>query len=108
MARFSVTYEIVTPESAARGDAEELGFIGEGLTLRDALAGLNSATRTNRVSGVECIECDSSPCDRPWWVTVNNGMEYETGADESRSLHIPASVSDASARRIARLAGARL
>jgi len=107
MTRFDVTYEIVTPESAEDGDAEERGFIGEGLTLREALEELR-ATRTNRVSGVECIECDSSPCVRPWWVTVFNGMEYETGAQESRSLHIPASVSDATARRIARLAGARL
>ena len=37
MATFNVTYEIVTEESAAEGDAEERGFIAEGLTLRDAV-----------------------------------------------------------------------
>lgn len=104
---FNVTYEIVTPESANDGDVETRGFIAEGCRLRDALHELH-ATRTSDVGGVECIECDSSPCVRPRWVTVCNGQEYLTGAQESRSLHIPDSVSDASARRIARLAGARI
>jgi hypothetical protein len=107
MTRFNVTFEIVTPESAENGDFEELGFAGEGLALRDAIEEVRG-TRTSMVGGVECIECDSSPCDRPRWVTVYNGMEYETGARESRSLHIPSSVSDASARRIARYLAAQL
>jgi len=107
MTCFDVTFEIVTPESAENGDAEELGFIGESLTLRDAIDAVRG-TRTSLVGGVECIECDSIPCSRPRWVTVYNGMEYETNAQESRSLHIPPSVSDASARRIARFLGARL
>jgi len=100
---FDVTYEIFTPESAAEGDADERGFISENVSLRDAMQDLH-ATRTNEVDGVESIECDTSPR----WVTVCNGMEYLTGATESRSLHIPDSVSDATARRIARLAGARI
>ncbi len=106
MTLFDVTYEIVTPESAEDGEAEERGFIGEGLTLRDAVWEVQ-ATRTNAVDGVECIECDSWPCRRPRWITVNNGMEFETGANESRSLHIPSTVTPASARRIARLIGVR-
>ena len=107
MAGFNVTFEIVTPESAENGDAEEIGFIGTGLTLRDAIEAVRD-TRTSLVDGVEYILCDSIPCDRPRWITVSNGMEYETGAHESRSLHIPSSVSDASARRIARMLGARI
>lgn len=106
-ARFSVTYEIVTEESAEHRDAEERGYIDQGMTLRDAMNDLHR-TRTNSVDGVESIECDSSPCVRPRWVTVTTGMEYETGAQESRSLHIPETVTAASARRIARLAGAKL
>jgi hypothetical protein len=104
MALFNVTYDIVTPESAEQGDYDECGFIAEGISLRDAIA-LVAETRTNRVSGVESIECDSSS-GPPRWVTVFNGMEYETGACESRSLHIPPSVSPATACRIARLLGA--
>jgi hypothetical protein len=106
MNAFKVTYEIVTPESAEQGDAEERGFIAQGVTLREALKAVRD-TRTSRVGGVECIECDEYPIRAPRWVTVQNGMEYETGACESRSLHIPAHVTDASRRRIARLVGAR-
>ena len=107
MAVFNVTYEIVTPESAENGDVDESGFIAENVSLRDAIA-LVSETRTSRVGGVECIECDSLPCDAPRWITVMNGMEFETGAQESRSLHIPDGVTESTARRIARLMGARL
>lgn len=105
-ARFSVSFDIVTPESAEHGDAAERGFICEGATLRNALADVQ-ATR-DACSSVECIECDSAPCDRPRWVTVSNGPSYRTGESESRALHIPATVSRSSARRIARLVGATL
>jgi hypothetical protein len=103
-ARFSVTYDIVTPDSAEHGDTDECGHIGQGLTLREAIKELH-ATRTCRVDGVQAIETDSFPCTAPRWITVTNGMEFETGAHESRALHIPNNVTPASARRIAMLAG---
>jgi len=102
---FSVTYEIVTPESAEYGDSDESGFICENVTLRDAIAAVQS-TRTSRCDGVTAIECDEAPVRSPRWVTVFNGMEYETGAVESRSLHMPPSLTAATRRRIARLLGA--
>jgi hypothetical protein len=105
-ARFTIAQEIVTPESAERGDAESREMLGA-FSLRDALSELHR-TRTAYVGGVECIEPDSHPCDRPRWITVVNGPEFETAAQESRALHIPESVTRSSARRIARLAGARL
>lgn len=103
-ALFAVTYEIVTPESAEHGEADARGYIDRDMTLRDAIGAIN-ATRTKHVGGVESIECDSSG-GRPRWVTVTNSAEYLTGAQESRSLHIPPSVSNSSARRIARFLGA--
>ena len=106
MFRFAVTYGIVTPESAEDGDEAESGFIGQALTLRDALQELH-ATRTSKCGGVECIECDEMPVRAPRWITVTNGAEFATGACESRSLHIPAGVTPASRRRIAQLAGVR-
>jgi hypothetical protein len=102
---FSVTYEIVTPESAEAGEAESSGFIAESVSLRDALREFDR-TRTNRVDGIESTEPDSTR-GRIRWVTRVNAQEFETGAHESRSLHIPASVSESSARRIARLCGVR-
>jgi hypothetical protein len=104
---FNVTYEIATPESASEGEWDERGFIAVNVSLREAVRYVQE-TRTNAVSGVECIETDSCPAVAPRWVTVINGVEYLTGAQESRSLHIPENVTGASARRIARLVGARI
>jgi hypothetical protein len=106
--KFAVTYSIVTPESAEDGDAEEYGACDwiNPFSLRDALDALHS-TRTSKCDGVVAIEPDSAPCDKPRAVTVFNGMEFETGAHESRTLHIPDTVTRASARRIARAAGVR-
>lgn len=103
---FAVTYEIVTPESASEGDADERGTITEGSCLYDAIQDVNR-TRTCKVDGVMAVEADVSPMrgQRVRWVTVINGTEFETGAEESRSLHIPESVTPASSRRIARLLG---
>lgn len=107
MALFSVTYQIVTPESAEQGEADESGFMLQDVSLREALDCL-CETRTSAVDGVECIECDECPVRSPRWVTVINGMEYETGAQESRSLHMSAHLTAATRRRIARLAGVRV
>lgn len=103
---FAVTYEIVTPESAEQGDVAERGYITEGSCLYDARQDV-SHTRTAWVDGVMAVETDISPMagQRVRWVTVINGCEFETGAQESRSLHIPESVTPASSRRIARLLG---
>ena len=105
MTLFSVTYEIVTPESAEHGDTEERGYISRDSRLRDALADVQ-ATRTSHVYGVEAIEPSSSGHYFDW-VTIHNGMEYLTGARESRSLHIPDNVTSASRVRILRLMGGR-
>ena len=103
-AMFSVTYEILTPESAESGEVEETGFILENATLREAAAEV-FGTRTSRCGGVECVEPNDSRIGEARWITVYHGMEYETGAHENRALHIPDHVTAASRRRIARLCG---
>jgi hypothetical protein len=104
---FSVTYSLVLPGSAEQGDFAECGDIARHVGLREAIQHVME-TRTSAVDCVESIEADSWPCSRPRWLTVANGAEFETGAYESRSLHIPPHVTPASARRIARLLGVRL
>ena len=104
---FSVTYEIVTQESSEEGEAEESGFVIENATLREAVSELFD-TRTSGCSGVESVEPSDSVVSYARWITVYNGMEYETGAHESRSLHIPDHVTAASRRRIARLCGIKV
>lgn len=94
------------PKSRAEyGEADEMGFIAENVSLRDAIDYVGG-TRTNHVGGVMCIEADSSPMLEPRWVTVVNDTEYETGAYESRSIHFPEHLTPATRRRIARLVGA--
>lgn len=112
MIRYVVTYEIVTLGSAEFGDAEERGYIHDGCatptyqpgpnpyTLRDALKDLYG-TRTNAVDGREYQEAIQGP--HGVQITVGNGMEYLTGARESRTLHLRCT--DASAARLVRLLG---
>ena len=93
---FSVTFEIVTPESAEHGEAADMGYINESCDLRTAIADLFE-TRTSQCDGITGIdECGT-------WITVYNGMEYLTGAHESRSLHVPSNITPSSYDRIARL-----
>lgn len=96
---FSVTYEIVTPESAEQGEAEETGYICKGTNLREAFQAVYG-TRTNRVDGINAIEANDSDTSRAHWVSICNGMEFETGAHETRSIHFPDSLTAATRKRI--------
>ncbi len=99
--RFTVTHQIVTQESAEHGECDESqSDCVTDLRLRDAVSEWRD-TRTSHVGGVQCIEGDHCA------VTVTNGLEFLTGAQESRTLHIPANISRASGRRLARLLGAK-
>jgi len=98
---FSVTYNIVSNE----GDFNESGFVAEDVGLRDAIGELFD-TRTAHCGGVESIEPSDSDVGSARWFTVNNSTEYLTGECESRSLHLPESITRASRLRLARLIGA--
>lgn len=98
---FSVTYEIVTPQSAEHGEAEATGFELEAGTLREAW----DIVRWGCEGG---IEADEWPVIAPRRVSYY-GVEtsYVDGAVKSYSVHFPANITPASARRVARLLGAR-
>ena len=92
---FTVTYDIVTCESAARGDCTEMGFVAPGgwhqqereaMTLREA----------SELLGI----CEDSG---HWFTETDGRQDYQTGAVERRSLHLPDTVTGASYERIARL-----
>lgn len=106
MIRFDVTYEIMTEKSAENGNYAEIGFISQHVRLRDAIADVR-ATRTNRYGSVISIEPSES--GRSFrWITIDNVSEFETGAQESRSIHFPERLTDSSRVRIARLLNCRL
>jgi len=103
MPKFNVTYEIVTPESAEFGDAEERGFVAKGVSLREAVD----------LIGGFAHSADTWPCtlaNPPRWFTneaYNEGTReyFEFGREERRSLHLPWNVTPSSAIRVARLLG---
>lgn len=96
---FSVTFEIVTPESAEYGEADSRGFVLESCTLREAIEALG---------GYAC-EADSAPISLAnpprWFTNYDYGEDYSSGAHEARSLHLPRNISSHSAMRVARLLG---
>lgn len=104
--KFSVYYAIFTDASVEVGEAAERGLIDDALDLREAIKEVRR-TRTNLVGGIESVSTDSWPVKAVRWITVSNSEEYETGARESRTLHLPDTITPASSRRIARLLGVR-
>ena len=101
---FSVTYAIATPESSAHGDYDDQGYIIERTNLRDAID-LVFQTRTNHCDGISAIEANEYPVYLPQWISVYNGMEYLTGASETRAIHFPKNLTSSTRIRIARLMG---
>lgn len=91
---WTVTYEIATEES----EADEMGELDKFDNLRDAVQCV-TRTRTCHVDGYG-IHASDSVLERARWLTVANGMEFLTGAHESRSLHFPDHVTGASRKRI--------
>ena len=91
---YSGTYDIVTPESAENGDVAEAGYVAEDVSLRDAI---------DAVGGV-CYEHNGG---YEWFTNCEYNLNYGTGAQESRSLHLPDGITGASRVRIGRLLGVR-
>lgn len=122
---FLVTYDHVTPESAADGETSENGWIdcisqriplyvdesvgnydlvkAPELTFRDAVNAWDA-------SGCQ-IEPDSGPmsidCPPRWLTACPPSDERFDDIDETRSIHFPDSVTASSRIRFARLCGVR-
>lgn len=98
--RFRVTYEVITPASAARGDVAEAGYIGRGnwhtnygnpeteLSLRDAFQ-------------LACPQEDSGR----WFSEIDGRHDFVTGARERRFVHPPENITIASYKRLRRVFG---
>lgn len=89
---WAVTYEIVTPESAEQGEANERGYAEHGCTLREAVA---------YMCGEGGLEASDSEAGLARWLTAyNTDEDYATGAETSHSLHIPERITASSRRRL--------
>lgn len=80
----NVTYDVVTPESAEHGEADESGFVmeNEPVSFRDLVAMLRGGEASSQPAQGSARE----------WVTHydwNHGTRrhIEEGAEESRSVH---------------------
>ena len=101
MTTFNITYQIITPESAENGDYAETGFYLKNVNLREAF---------NAIDGC-ASEADTWPVslnNPPRWFTgyvIEDRDYWELGQRETRSLHLPDSITPSSALRIAKLLG---
>lgn len=92
---FSITYEIVTEESAEHGEAEESGFEAENITLREAYDIL-------RWIGGHCEASDSNL--GPYsWLSFFCAADPYTGETKNYGLHFPRNLTNATRHRIAKL-----
>ena len=98
---FSVTYEIVTPESAEDGDVAESGLLAHGVTLAEAISEMGGLP-------LDLAASSSYAHPRVWFEERDGDTDFRTGAETRRALHLPEGITEASRRRIARLVGARL
>lgn len=101
MTLFSVTYEKWGEEAIEAGDTDDRGYVAKDIGLREAIT-LTLSTDSNKCEQTG-IEANEWPVRGPRWITVNNGADWIEGIAESRSLHIPEHVTNASRRRICRL-----
>ena len=115
--RFTLTFEVVTEESASFGEAQRSGFVPRTLNIpsrtyapsNPAVFGLREAVEF--LLGRESrgpVEADSYPLslrNPPRWFTYGGSLDWHTGEYVSVSLHLPDNITRHSAMRIARLVG---
>lgn len=97
---FAVTYEIVTPDSAEHGEAEEIGYVSPG-QWRDSKPQLMSLREAMRLCS------PAYDCGRWWAEHGGDRCNYRTGAVETRSIHPPRNITESSYKRISRMLGCR-
>lgn len=108
---FSVTFERYFPHDEGEDicEPDELGFVIEDVSLRDAM---RLGLEYSRPEWSGACEPDSYPAHGVRWLTFltwNSGTreDIEQGIIESRSLHFPDNLTESSRRRICRLFGVR-
>lgn len=97
--KFSVTYEVITPESAEHGDFAETGFILPG-EWKVSAEDPGEVTMSLRDAINLCYPQQDSGS---WFSEVDGREDYRTGAKEFRNLHPPENITSSSYNRIKKL-----
>ncbi len=102
LSNWSVTFSLVTPESAEDGDYAECGHDYEATDFRTAIG----------YFGDYAASADSSPVDGSvrWFdsAVIEDRAHFEQGHDRHLSLHIPDQITPSSRRRLARYLGLKV
>lgn len=100
---FNVTFERWDEVSVEAGDTDDRGFVIEDVSLTDAV---RLGLEARYPSWCTLPEPSDSRISHARWLTFGGYEEtWRSGVEESRSLHIPESVTPSSRKRIARLFG---
>lgn len=112
--RFHVTYDIVTNESAERGDIAESGFVTPGEWRNDMSEAPNGPDfepikAEHALTLAEAIDLIGLVSDNGngSFYEVDGRDNYTTGDHETRALHCPDNITVASLGRVTRLLAAR-
>jgi len=98
---FSITYEIITHESAENGECAEEGFILQDVSLKEAMSELRW------IGAMEASNTSDSDDWGMWFLQIDPNVDMQTGAEERWSFHVPRGLTPSTRRRIARLVAAR-
>lgn len=101
MQRFSVTYETWDEDSLEIGETDDKGFACENERLRDAIQELMASSPHTDTRSIETNCWPDNGGSR--WITVYNGMDWQTGETTNKSLHRPESITNASWGRVVKL-----
>lgn len=93
------TYEVVTPESAAEGEATERGWVDEaGYVIEpdaddveqygDILAAVVGLVEKYIGVGVEASDYPCCNVGHTWYTEIDVSIDYRTGAETRRSWHL--------------------
>lgn len=115
MRRFHVTYDIVTPESAEQGAVAEGGFMLANAT-RMPIGPADYGEKAGQIAekcgltlheAVDLLGLLEDTGDSYSYYEADPRQDYRTGNEETRSLHLPYTVTAASAARVAKVLKAR-
>lgn len=99
--QFNVTYETWDDESIEAGETDDRGYACENETLRDAIRELMASSATADIQSIETNRWPDNGAST--YVTVCNGLDWDSGETTNKSLHRPTGITNASWSRIVRL-----
>jgi hypothetical protein len=107
-ARFRVTFDVVTPESAEQGDTERNGFLdaqGNEFAQQDFPEWQAwQAFEPPQMSLREAVNlCGSLENSGTWFTECDGSQNYHNGEETRRSIHPPRDISPASYARLVKL-----